>query len=313
MKNKLIVKDNALIEASYSLDTIEQRILLLAVLAIRQEKAPKFNKVKIHAREYMNAFGVERHASYEALQNGAKGLFDAKFRYKKYDAELDEVGEAESRWVESAVYFSNSATIELAFTSEVLPLISELEKRFTQYEIEQVAGLQSRYAIRLYEMLMQWRSNGQTPELSLKTIRDRLGLLENEYKRMCDFKSRVIDVAIDQINEHTDIKASYEQHKEGRSITGFTFTFKPKQKPKAKVDEVSRDEATGDLFSIGGLSDAQLARITRNEQFKKDYGDMVSPNSLANTDAQEWTKEMVKRLKATPELFTKRDTKEYLS
>ena len=33
---------------------------------------------------------------------------------------------------------------------------------------------------------------------------------------------------------------------------------------------------------------------------------MVSPNSLANTDAQEWTKEMVKRLKATPELFTKK-------
>ena len=313
MKNKLIVKDNALIEASYSLDTIEQRILLLAVLAIRQEKAPKFNKVKIHAREYMNAIGEEHHASYEALQNGAKGLFDAKFRYKKYDAELDEVGEAESRWVERAVYFSNSATIELAFTSEVLPLISELEKRFTQYEIEQVAGLQSRYAIRLYEMLMQWRSNGQTPELSLKTIRDRLGLLENEYKRMCDFKSRVIDVAIDQINEHTDIKASYEQHKEGRSITGFTFTFKEKPKPKAKGGEVNRDDKTGDLFSIGGLSDAQFARVARNKQFIADYNHMVSPNSSANSDINEWVREMVKQLKAKPEQFSKRPIEEYLN
>lgn len=309
---KLIVKDNALIEASYSLDTIEQRILLLAVLAIRQEKAPKFNKVKIHAREYMNAFGVERHASYEALQNGAKGLFDAKFRYKKYDAELDEVGEAESRWVESAVYFSNSATIELAFTSEVLPLISELEKRFTQYEIEQVAGLQSRYAIRLYEMLMQWRSNGQTPELSLKTIRDRLGLLENEYKRMCDFKSRVIDVAIDQINEHTDIKASYEQHKEGRSITGFTFTFKPKQKPKAKADEVSRDDKTGDLFNHG-LTDAQLNKIAWTKQFELDYNHLISQTDAVNQDKKAWVNKMIELMHTKPQLFDKKPLDSYLN
>lgn len=310
---KLIVKDNALIEASYSLGVVEQRILLLAILAIRQKKIPKDKEIKIHAQEYMNAFNVERHASYEALREGAKGLFEAKFRYEKLDDETGEIGEVVSRWLKRVMYIENIATIKIAFNDEVLPLIGELERRFTQYEIEQVAGLQSRYAIRLYEMLMQWRSSGQTPELSLQKIRDRLGLLENEYKRMCDFKSRVIDTAIDQINEHTDIKASYEQHKQGRSITGFTFSFKQKPKPKAKGGEVNRDDKTGDLFSIGGLSDAQLARITRNEQFKKDYGDMVSPNSLANTDAQEWTKEMVKRLKSTPELFTKRDIKEYLS
>ena len=310
---KLIVKDNALIEASYALDAVEQRILLLAVLASRQQRQPKGNKVKIHSHEYMNTFGVERHASYEALRNGAKGLFEAKFQYQKIDDETGTVGFAESRWVESAVYFDKLATIELAFTSDVLPLIGELEKRFTQYEIEQIAGLQSRYAIRLYEMLVQWRSSGKTPEIPLQTLRNRLGLLDDEYSRMCDFKSRVVDMALKQINEHTDIKASYNQHKEGRSITGFTFTFKEKSKPKAKGGEVNRDDKTGDLFSIGGLSGAQLARITRNEQFKKDYGDMVSPNSLANTDAQEWTKEMVKRLKSKPELFTKRDIKEYLS
>ncbi|EEV8469849.1 replication initiation protein, partial [Escherichia coli] len=258
------------------------------------------------------AFGVERHASYEALQNGAKGLFDAKFRYKKYDAELDEVGEAESRWVESAVYFSNSATIELAFTSEVLPLISELEKRFTQYEIEQVAGLQSRYAIRLYEMLMQWRSNGQTPELSLKTIRDRLGLLENEYKRMCDFKSRVIDVAIDQINEHTDIKASYEQHKEGRSITGFTFTFKPKQKPKAKADEVSRDDKTGDLFNHG-LTDAQLNKIAWTKQFELDYNHLISQTDAVNQDKKAWVNKMIELMHTKPQLFDKKPLDSYLN
>ena len=49
---------------------------------------------------------------------------------------------------------------------------------------------------------------------------------------MCDFKKRVLDPAIKQINEHTDITVKVEQHKTGRSITGFSFKFKPKQQAK---------------------------------------------------------------------------------
>ena len=310
---KLIVKDNALIEASYSLGVVEQRILLLAILAIRQKKIPKDKEIKIHAQEYMNAFNVERHASYEALREGAKGLFEAKFRYEKLDDETGEIGEVVSRWLKRVMYIENIATIKIAFNDEVLPLIGELERRFTQYEIEQVAGLQSRYAIRLYEMLMQWRSSGQTPELSLQKIRDRLGLLENEYKRMCDFKSRVIDTAIDQINQQIDMQASYEQHKQGRSITGFTFSFKQKPKPKAKGGEVNRDDKTGDLFNIDGLSDAQLARIARNKQFERDYNHLISPQSNANNDMNEWVRVMVARLKTSPSDFNKRPINEYLN
>ena len=282
---KLIVKDNALIEASYTLDAVEQRILLLAVLASRQQRQPKDNKVKIHAYEYMNTFGVERHASYEALRNGAKGLFEAKFQYQKVDDETGAVGVAESRWVESAIYFDKLATVELAFTSDVLPLIGELEKRFTQYEIEQIAGLQSRYSIRLYEMLMQWRSSGKTPEIALKTLRNRLGLLDDEYNRMCDFKSRVIDAALKQINEHTDIKATYEQHKQGRSITGFTFTFKEKPKPKT-AKELARDKDTGDLFSIENMSDKQIAVFSRKLSELPELGNFAPIGASAETFAQ---------------------------
>jgi plasmid replication initiation protein len=38
--------------------------------------------------------------------------------------------------------------------------------------------------------------------------------------------------AYSQINEHTDITVSYEQHKAGRVITGFTFSLKQKKQPK---------------------------------------------------------------------------------
>ena len=230
-------------------------------------------------------------------------------RFSYYRIVNDQQEKVTTNWVQSVAYATNESYIKIKFTDDVMPLITQLEKHFTSYQLEQVKDLSSIYAIRLYELMMQWRSSGKTQQIPIDELRYKLGIEPDQYKQMVNFKTKVLDFAIDQINEHTDIKASYEQHKEGRSITGFTFTFKEKSKPKVKADEVSRDEATGDLFSIGGLSDAQLARITRNEQFKKDYGDMVSPNSLANTDAQEWTKEMVKRLKATPELFTKEISK----
>ena len=310
-KKDLVVKDNALINASYYLSLTEQRLILLAIIQARAEKLTNSNEFKVRVSSYINAYGVQDATAYEAIKKATETL---RTRYFTFERVVD--GEPEkvvSNWVQSIAYAENSSYIKIKFTDDVMPLITQLEKHFTSYELEQVKDLTSIYAIRLYEMMMQWRSSGQTQQIPIDELRYKLGIEPDEYKQMVNFKTKVLDFAINQINEHTDIKASYEQHKEGRSITGFTFTFKPKQKPKAKADEVSRDEATGDLFSIGGLSDAQLARITRNEQFKKDYGDMVSPNSLANTDAQEWTKEMVKRLKATPELFTKRDIKEYLS
>jgi plasmid replication initiation protein len=260
---------------------------------------------------YINAFGVERSTAYEALQKAVDTLINRRFSY--YRIVNDQQEKVTTNWVQSVAYATNESYIKIQFTDAVMPLITQLEKHFTSYQLEQVKDLSSIYAIRLYELMMQWRATGKTQQIPIDELRYKLGIEPDQYKQMVNFKKKVLDFAIDQINEHTDIKASYEQHKEGRSITGFTFTFKPKQKPKAKGGEVNRDDKTGDLFSIGGLSDAQLARITRNEQFKKDYGDMVSPNSLANTDAQEWTKEMVKRLKSTPELFTKRDIKDYLS
>ena len=49
---------------------------------------------------------------------------------------------------------------------------------------------------------------------------------------MANFKVRVLDIALNQINGLTDIVASYEQHKTGRVISGFSFTFTTKQQPK---------------------------------------------------------------------------------
>ena len=69
---------------------------------------------------------------------------------------------------------------------------------------------------------------------------------------MSDFKKRVLDLAINDINEKTDIKATYEQHKQGRMITGFSFSFKHKKK---ELSSIKNESNISDLFLK--LTDAQ--------------------------------------------------------
>lgn len=124
-------------------------------------------------------------------------------------------------------------------------MITRLEEQFTKYELQQISELSSAYAVRLYELLIAWRSTGQTPVIELAEFRQKIGVLDDEYTRMGNFKDRVLNLAIAQINEHTDIKVKCEQHKKGRNISGFSFTFKQKK----VVTTDSKSPSQTDLFS----------------------------------------------------------------
>ena len=119
--------------------------------------------------------------------------------------------------------------MKLIFSPAIIPLITRLEEQFTKYDIEQVRELSTGYAVRLYEILIAWRSTGKTPIIEIQEFRKKLGVLDTEYKQMNDFKKRVLDPSINQINDKTDIKVKVEQHKTGRTISGFSFKFKQKQ------------------------------------------------------------------------------------
>ena len=226
----LIVKDNALMNASYNLDLVEQRLILLAIVEARESgKGINANDpLTVHAESYINQFGVHRTTAYQALKDACKDLFARQFSYQ----EKRERGRANitSRWVSQIAYIDETATVEIIFAPAVVPLITRLEEQFTQYDIEQISGLSSAYAVRMYELLICWRSTGKTPVIELNEFRKRIGVLDTEYTRTDNLKMRVIELALKQINEHTDITATYEQHKKGRVITGFSFKFKQKKK-----------------------------------------------------------------------------------
>jgi len=233
---EIIVKDNALINASYNLDLVEQRLILLAIIEARETgKGINANDaLEVHASSYINHFNVEKHTAYTVLKQAADDLFERRFSYQFTNTNGNNEY-VKSRWVSEIRYVENEALIKLIFAPSVVPLITRLEQHFTSYELKQVRQLSSRYAIRLYELLIAWRSTGKTPIFELTEFRNQLGIADDEYKRMELFKRRVLEVAISQVNDFTDIVVKYEQHKKGRTISGFSFDFKQKQERK-KID-----------------------------------------------------------------------------
>ena len=254
MKNDLVVKDNALINASYNFEVTEQRLILLSIIRAREtgQGISSDSKLEIHASDYASRFDVTKEAAYNALKNAVNNLFERKFSFKEIHKDTNKEIVVKSRWVSRIAYVDDLATLEITFAPDVVPLITRLEKHFTSYQLKQVAQLTSKYAIRLYEFLIAWRDVGKTPVISLSEFRERLGLEMNEYQKMVNFKSRVLEPAIKQINELTDIHVKYEQYKTGRSISGLSFIFKHK-----KIDSIpsERDPNTVDLFTQ--MTDAQ--------------------------------------------------------
>ncbi|WP_201561071.1 replication initiation protein RepM [Psychrobacter sp. NC44] len=311
-KGNLVVKTNQLNSALQNLSLPEIRIVQLAIVDARETNTglSTDKPLRIDALRYAEMFETTRQNGYKRMKEAEETLFNRRFSY------IDDDGKViKSRWIQQVKYLDDEGAIELVFTLAVVNGISRIngaEDFFTSYLLEQTASMDSIYSVRLYELLVQWKAAKQTPMFELEKFRDQLGVEASEYKAMCDFKKRVLQVAIDEINEKSDIKISYEQVKKGRSIAGFKFKVLVKDKPKDAKQEGNRDINTADMFTIEGLNDKQLGRIARNPSFMADYNHLVSSTSPAGQNVKAWESEIIDRLKKDPSDFTKRPIRGYL-
>ena len=244
----LVVKSNKLVQALQTLTLSETRLLQLAIVDAREtgQGLSTDEPLELNALRYAKAFNVSPDAAYLALIEAEDSLFKRQFTITNEDGTL-----TKSRWIQDANYRKGEGRILVTLTRVVIEHVTKIdgfEQYFTSYHLKKTADFKSVYAVRLYELLMQWKSVGKTPVYELNKFRSQLSIGVNEYTRMEAFKRRVLDIAVDQINEFSDITVKYEQHKKGRSISGFSFSFKPK-KANIRSIETNRDPNTTDLFS----------------------------------------------------------------
>ena len=269
----LIVKDNALIEASHRLGEVEQRLVLLAILKGREYcdsvEQLRGKELIIHADDYITKFGGTQQGAYKALKQAVMGLYRAEWGYK-YLTNKGEQRVRYERFTQSADYGQGEGTVSFRFADAIIPMLVELERNFTTYEIKQVAELSSSYAMRLYEFFIQHldkKTGKGWLDISLDDLRFRFGLLPTEYKTMSNFKAYVLDFSLKQINTKTDLSATYTQRKQGRAIVGFRFEFERKTNAKPKKTK----EKTANI-DLNNLTDQERDIIAQKNAYADSIG-----------------------------------------
>ena len=121
------------------------------------------------------------------------------------------------------------------FAPAVVPLITRLRNSLA-------STILSRLVVYLVPMLFvcmnYWFvgvAQEKTPVIELKEFRKRIGVLDTEYTRTDNLKMRVIELALKQINDHTDITASYEQHKKGEWLQDSHSSLSRRSPNKSKL------------------------------------------------------------------------------
>jgi len=246
-KVELVVKSNRLIEASYRLGMNEQRIILYAICRCREEQKGLFPDlpVTITADAFVKQFpSVDKSNVYGQLKDAMNSLYNRSVTIHDIDPATKKTRVRETRWISEKAYIDGAGHVQILFTPEVIKYMTRLETEFTSYQLEKVGNMTSAYAVRIYELLAQHRDIGNRT-LNMAWLRGTLQIAPDEYKLTTNFIRKVIEVAVDQINKHSDLTVSYKSVKTGRAITDFVFKVKSKDnkiKRKALTDQEIRDQ-----------------------------------------------------------------------
>ena len=283
IKKELVVKSNRLVEASYRLTEIEMQIVLYSICRSREDGvglSPK-DPLTIRADDFVARFGTNTNKVYGQLKNAMDTLYKRTLIIRDEDPKTGKPRVVETRWISDKAYIDGAGQIQITFAHKVIPFISQLEGDFTPYLLKQIGRMTSVYAVRLYELLLQYLKFGKR-EISIVWLKDALQI--TGYDALKDLKRRVIDVAVDQINKYSDINVSYTNIKTGRAITGFMFTITRASTETATENNIDNKTLLAFVPDAHRAKKSVIAAIASAE--KKQGFDYVKRNILySNTHA----------------------------
>lgn len=309
MQNSLVVLDNDLIRASYRLTANEMRLVLCALAQIPKGEPVEPKRAYYVTKEDFVKLGVNPKTVARDIREACSDLLS---RVVVLDTPIGELG---FHWVHNILHFKSEAlerlkkeyptakndeefintlrlhnlldslpviakstdniVARIVFHENIIPYISQLKEQFTKLNLHDVFGFSSFYSFRFYLMMMQFRETGYL-KISVDELRKSLNL-ENKYKATKDFKVRVVDTAIEEINEKSPYAVSYEFIQKGRTYTHLELRFKEKKAEKKQL----KCSKTMDMFeelndTFIKLSDAQL------DTFSSKLADLSEVQNMAN-------------------------------
>ncbi|WP_028523429.1 replication initiation protein [Runella limosa] len=269
MKQQIIKQDNSITNARYDFTACQLDILFSVMSKIHDEDAS--NKIyEVMAAEIEKLTG--RKWNYQQFKDATESMGSRMFEIqteKKY----------RQFWLFQHVdYITGQGRIEIKFSEDAIMLLKQLKNNFTTYELHAALKMKSKYAKRIYQICSQWKDIGESKAMLLIDFKKNLGLVDNkgveQFTSISMFKSRVLEVAVRQINEYSDLDVSYTMHGDSekkKQIKYITFYIKHKQHIMLpiKFDDTVVDTRQANLlsilFNLGIKSKKYIADIQKNE------------------------------------------------
>jgi plasmid replication initiation protein len=187
----------------------------------------------------------------------------------------------------SAEYLTGQGIIELEISEKVRPYLIDLKSNFTSYRLKAALSLTSKYAKRVYQLASQWKDLGESKTYTLDefkymlNLKDPKGKEPEQYVKISHLQAKVLDVAVQQINKHTELHISYELKKKSRAFDRVCFYIDrqtPQQLPipyELGIDDAKLKVAHANLTQLGIKEPALVSKILGDEKLTADLFDFM--------------------------------------
>lgn len=214
-KGTSVLKSNELSTSNLStkLNLNQMQLFAYAILSTQRDGRAEFQK-----HEFEKQFDLKQYHT-NVIREDCDKITDLKIRYYKGD----------NRWGSFQVFTDMdyiNGTVIFKWHERMLKHITELKNRYTRLDLSITKNFKSSYSWTLYEYLLA-KYGYYSLEFSKQELMELFNVADRKtyINNTSDFKGRVLDVAVAEINEHTELTVKYEQVRRGRSITGFKIYF----------------------------------------------------------------------------------------
>lgn len=262
----LVVKSNSIIEARYiaknplvqgklsgALTPREMDLLTVLFTTIGKD-SDDIRSVRIKTADLIKLFGLKGKSGYEQVEKISQMLLMRVISL--YDPEEDSL--TMFQILSRAKYYNKEGYAEFRFHEELKPHLLNI-KQYAKYFLRFFLALNSFYSKRVYELVTQYKNTqNQAGEwqrkISIKDLREYVGIQPKEYNLYGHLKKRVIASSVSEITKKTDIELSFEEEKLGRKVEYIIFKAKEKENQKPLPELPSESETKEDFKSVALLT-----------------------------------------------------------
>jgi plasmid replication initiation protein len=228
--NRQIVISNALNESRFKMSRAEQKLFLYCIGNINNIEKNLYETIEFNMVE----FGKYLELNPTRLYSDFKKLtFDLVSRVVEIDIGLAKC--IQMNIISRVEYDDGKVKIDI--NPKIAPFLLELKNNFTKYSLKEVLRFRSLYSIRIFQILSQYVGL-KTVTFEMQKLRFMLDIGVEEYKLYADFKRKVLEKALNEINKTSALSFAYEEIKTGRKVTSIKFIIKKFDTPKIEYDKI---------------------------------------------------------------------------